>query len=95
MKELHPINQQVVLDISDTNEEKRTASGLIIPDSAKEKPKTAPIAWMSQIEKAEIKPGDVVLFKPFAGTEMVFEGKQYLFLTYADILAKVVVTEKI
>ncbi|MBN1790406.1 MAG: co-chaperone GroES [Bacteroidales bacterium] len=95
MKELQPINQQVVLDITDSNEEKRTASGLIIPDSAKEKPKAAPIAWMSNIEKAEIKPGDVVLFKPFTGTEMEFEGKQYLFLTYADILAKVVATEKI
>jgi chaperonin GroES len=95
MKELQPINQQVVLDITETNEEKRTASGLIIPDSAKEKPKTAPIAWMSQIEKAEIKPGDVVLFKPFTGTEMEFEGRQYLFLTYADLLAKVVTTEKI
>jgi chaperonin GroES len=95
MKELQPINQQVVLDITDTMEEKRTASGLIIPDSAKEKPKTAPITWMSQIEKAEIKPGDVVLFKPFTGTEMEFEGKQYLFLSYSDILAKVVTTEKI
>ncbi|MBN2813347.1 MAG: co-chaperone GroES [Bacteroidales bacterium] len=95
MKELQPINQQVVLDITDDKEEKRTSSGLIIPDSAKEKPKTAPVAWMGQIEKAEIKPGDMVLFKPFTGTEMEFEGKKYLFLTYADILAKVVTTEKI
>lgn len=95
MKELQPINQQVVLDITDDKEEKRTASGLIIPDSAKEKPKTAPVAWMSQVDKAEIKPGDMVLFKPFTGTEMEFEGRKYLFLTYADILAKVVITEKI
>lgn len=80
MKELQPINQQVVLDITHTNEEKRTASGLIIPDSAREKPNAAPIAWMSQIEEAEIRPGDMVLFKPFTGTEMEFEGKQYLFL---------------
>jgi chaperonin GroES len=95
MKELQPINEQVVLDITDSDEEKRTSSGIIIPDSAKERPKSAPIVWMSQIEKAEVKPGDVVLFKPFTGTEMEFEGKQYLFLTYADILAKVVKTEKI
>lgn len=95
MKELQPINQQVVLDITDDKEEKRTASGLIIPDSAKEKPKTAPVAWMSQVDKAEIKPGDMVLFKPFTGTEMEFEGRKYLFLTYDDILAKVVITEKI
>ena len=95
MKELQPINQQVVLDITVSNQEQRTVSGIIIPDSAKEKPKTAQVAWMSHIENAEIKPGDLVLFKPFSGTEMEFEGKQYLFLTYADILAKVVATEKI
>jgi chaperonin GroES len=95
MKALQPINQQVVLDLTGSGEEKRTASGIIIPDSAKERPKTAPIAWMSQIENAEIKPGDKVLFKPFSGTEMEFEGKQYLFLTYTDILAKVVETDKI
>lgn len=95
MRELQPINQQVILDITDKNQEKKTASGIIIPDSAKEKPKTAPVVWMSQIDKAEIKPGDTVLFKPFAGTELEFEGKQFLFLSYADILAKVVETEMI
>jgi chaperonin GroES len=95
MKELQPINQHVVLDITVSSEEQRTVSGIIIPDSAKEKPKTAPVAWMSQVENAEIKPGDHVLFKPFSGTELEFEGKKYLFLPYADILAKVVETEKI
>lgn len=95
VKELQPVNQQVILDITQSNEEQRTSSGLIIPDSAKEKPKTAPVAWMGQIENAEIKPGDLVLFKPYTGTEMEFEGKKYLFLAYADILAKVVETEKI
>jgi chaperonin GroES len=94
-KELQPVNQQVVLDITEPKDEQRTSSGLIIPDSAKEKPKTARVAWMDQIENAGIKPGDNVLFKPFSGTEMEFEGKKYLFLAYADILAKVVETEKI
>ena len=90
MKELQPVNQQVVLDISISNEEQRTASGIIIPDTAKEKPKMAPVSWMSSIDNAEIKPGDKVLFKPYSGTEVEFEGKQYLILPYADIMAKIV-----
>jgi chaperonin GroES len=95
MKELQPINQQVILDITESKDEQRTASGIIIPDTAKEKPKTAPIVAMSTIENAEIKPGDQVLFRPFTGTEVEFEGKKYLILPYAEILAKIVETEEI
>jgi chaperonin GroES len=95
MKELQPINQQVVLDITDPKDEQRTASGIIIPDVAKEKPKTGVIAWMGAIENAEVKPGDTVLYKPFGGTEVEFEGKKYLILPYADIFARVVETEAI
>lgn len=95
MKELQPINQQVILDVTDPKKEQRTSSGIIIPDMAKEKSNAAPIAWMSIIENSEIKPGDVVLYKPFSGSEMEFEGKKYLILPYADIYAKVVDTEQI
>ena len=95
MKELQPINQQVILDISDPKDEQRTASGIIIPDVAREKPKTGVIAWMGAIENAEVKPGDTVLYKPFGGTEVEFEGKKYLILPYADIFARVVETEAI
>lgn len=95
MKELQPVNQNLVLDITGTNQERRTSSGLIIPDSAKEKPNHAPVAWMGIIENAEVKPGDIVLFKPYSGTEIDFEGKRYLILPYADVLSKVVETEAI
>jgi chaperonin GroES len=95
MKELQPVNQLVVLDITQSKSEQRTSSGIIIPDVAKEKPKAAPIVWMGAIENAEVKPGDTVLYKPFAGTEMEFEGNNYLILPYADIFARVVETEKI
>jgi chaperonin GroES len=95
MKELQPINQQVILDITESVSEKKTASGLIIPDTATEKPKEAPVVWTGVIENSEIKPGDIVLFKPFSGTEIEFDGKKYLILPYADVLAKVVETEKI
>lgn len=95
MKELQPVNQQVILDITESNQEQRTASGIIIPDTAKEKPQMAQVAGMSVIDNPEIKPGDVVLFKPYSGTEIDFEGKKYLILPYSDILAKIVETEEI
>lgn len=94
MKELQPVNQHVVIDITQ-NGEQRTESGIIIPDSAKEKPKMARISWMSTIENAEVKPGDMVVFKPYGGSEIDFEGRKYLVMPYADILAKVVEMESI
>lgn len=95
MKELQPVNQQVILDITESNQEQRTASGIIIPDTAREKPKMAAVSGMSMIDNPEIKPGDMVLFKPYSGTEVEFEGKKYLILPYSDILAKIVETEEI
>jgi chaperonin GroES len=95
MKELQPINQNVLLDITGETGEQTTAAGIIIPDTAKEKPKTARVTGLSNIENAEISVGDVVLFKEYSGTETEFEGKKYLLIPYADILAKVVETESI
>ncbi len=95
MKELQPINQRVILDITDTKSEQKTLSGIIIPDMAKEKPLTARVAWMGVVENAEVKSGDTVLYKPNSGTEIEFEGTKYLVISYADILAKVVETESI
>jgi len=95
MKELQPINQNVLLDVTEDSKEQTTASGIIIPDTAKEKPKTAEVVGLSNIDNAEISVGDVVLFKEYSGTETEFEGKKYLILPYADILAKVVETESI
>ena len=94
MKELLPVNQNVVLDISEKTEQK-TASGIIIPDTVKDKPKFAPVVWMSSIDNPEVKPGDVVVYKPYSGTELEFENKKYLILPYADILAIITETEKI
>ena len=95
MKELSPVNQNVILDIQDTESEQKTASGIIIPDSAKEKPKFAKVVAISNIENIEISVGDTVYYKEFSGTETEFEGKKYLVIPYADILAKVVETEEI
>ena len=95
MKELLPVNQNVILDISDMETEQKTAGGIIIPDSAKEKPKFAKVVAISNIENVEIAVGDTVYYKEFSGTETEFEGKKYLIIPYADILAKAVETETI
>lgn len=94
MKELHPINQNVLLDLSQEQVQK-TASGIIIPETAQEKPMWAKVVSMSNIDNAEIKVGDTVLFKKYSGTETEFEGKKYLLIPYADLLAKIVETEEI
>ena len=95
MKELQPINQNVLLDITEESTEQTTASGIIIPDTAKEKQKTAKVVGISNLEDPEISLGDTVLFKEYSGTETEFEGKKYLLIPYADIMAKVVETESI
>ena len=95
MKELVPINQNVILELSEQNKEQKTESGIIIPDSAQEKPKFANVVAISNIENAEISVGDTVFYKDYTGTEINFEGKKYLSLPYADIFAKIVETEEI
>lgn len=70
--------------------EERTASGIIIPDSAKEKPQKGVVVAAgsgSKDEKMEVKVGDLVLYGKYAGTELSFEGKDYLIMRQSDILA--------
>lgn len=95
MKELQPINQHVLLEIEEEKKEQKTASGIIIPDTAKEKQQTGKVVAMSKIENPEIGIGDMVLFKEGTGNEAEFEGKTYLLIPYADILSKVVETESV
>ncbi len=95
MKELQPINQNVLLDISNKETSQTTAGGIIIPDTAREKPKMAKVIALSNIDNPEISVGDIVLFKEYGGTETEFEGSKYLIIPYADILAKIVETESI
>lgn len=95
MKELQPVNQNVLLDITEDSSEQKTASGIIIPDTAKEKKNNARIIAMSKIENPEISVGDYVIYKEYSGNEVEFEGRKYLLLPYSEILAKVVETEAI
>ncbi|HQQ02187.1 MAG TPA: co-chaperone GroES [Bacteroidales bacterium] len=95
MQELHPLNQNVLLDLNEAQGEQRTAAGIIIPDTAKERPQVAKVLAIGNVENAEIAVGDKVLFKKYSGTEVEFEGKKFLLIPYADLLAKVVETETI
>ena len=95
MKELQPVNQNVLLDITEDKAEQKTASGIIIPDSAVEKNKFAKVVAISNIENTEIAVGETVLYKEFSGTEIKFEDKDYLLIPYDGILAKVVETDDI
>jgi len=81
MKELQAVNQQVLLDMTASQHEQQTASGIITPrHSRREIKKWRWSRGMSVID-AEI--------------EVEYEGKKYLIIPYADILAKVVETEEI
>lgn len=95
MRELQPVNQNVILDVSEEANEQKTASGIIIPDTAKEKPKFAKVVALSNIEGPEIAVGDVVFYKEYSGTEIELDEGKFLVVPYADVLAKLVETEEI
>lgn len=70
--------------------ETKTASGIIIPDSAKEKPQRGTVMAVGAGTKDQpmtVKKGDAVLYAKYAGTELNLEGKDYLILRESDILA--------
>ena len=70
--------------------EEKTASGIIIPDSAKEKQQKGTVLAVgkgTEKEKMEVKVGDLVVYGKYAGTEIEDGGKSYLILNQSDILA--------
>lgn len=70
--------------------ETKTASGLYIPDTAKEKPQEGKVIAAGpgkKDEPMEVKVGDEVLYGKYAGTEVTVEGKKYLIVKQSDILA--------
>ena len=95
MKELQPLNENVLLELEDNKGEQKTASGIIIPDSAKEKQTIGKVVALGNIENPGIVPGDTVFYKEYSGKEVKFEGKNFLFIPYEELLAKIVETEEI
>ena len=72
--------------------EEVTVAGIIIPDSAKEKPLKGEVVAAGNGTKDEemiLKVGDTVLYGKYAGTELEFEGKKYLMMRQSDVLAVV------
>lgn len=70
--------------------EEKTASGIIIPDTAKEKPQKGTVVAVgvgTKDEKMEVKVGDKVLYGKYAGTEITVENNDYLMMRQSDILA--------
>ena len=70
--------------------ESKTASGLIIPDTAKEKPQKGTVVAVgpgTKKEEMQVKPGDVVLYGKYSGTELNVNGADYLMMRQSDILA--------
>jgi chaperonin GroES len=70
--------------------EEKTATGIIIPDTAKEKPQKGTVVAVgpgTKDEKMEVKTGDVVLYGKYSGTELTINGKDYLIMKQSDVLA--------
>ena len=82
-----PINDRVV--IKPAPAEEKTKGGIIIPDTAKEKPQRGEVVAAGpgkDDKKMTVKKGDVVLYGKYAGQEMEFEGTDYLIMREDDIL---------
>ena len=92
---LEPLGDRVV--VQPANREETTRSGIVIPDTAKEKPQRGSVIAVGKGRRDEdgdripmdVSVGDTVLFAKYAGTEFKFEDEEYLILSEKDILAKV------
>jgi chaperonin GroES len=92
---LQPLGDRVV--VQPAEREETTKSGIVIPDTAKEKPQRGSIIAVGKGRRdddgdrvpMDVSVGDTVLFAKYAGTEFKFEDEEYLILSEKDILAKV------
>ena len=84
MKELQPLNDNVLIEVPENKGEQKTASGIIIPDTAKEKDTIGKVIALGNIENSEISVGDTVFYKEYSGKNVEFEGKKYVFMPYED-----------
>ncbi len=90
MSKIQPLADRVLVKAAAAEE--TTVGGIIIPDSAKEKPLRGEVLAVGNGTKDEemiLKPGDQVLYGKYAGTELEFEGEKYLIMRQSDVLAKV------
>ncbi|MFW0107819.1 co-chaperone GroES [Rothia sp. P6271] len=93
MSSIKPLEDRVVVQILEA--EQTTASGLVIPDTAKEKPQEAKVIAVGPGRTDEkgnripvdVAEGDIVIFSKYGGTEVSFGGADYLILSARDVLA--------
>ncbi len=86
--DIKPLADRVL--IAPMEAETKTASGIIIPDTAKEKPQKGKVVAVGPGTKDEdmtVKVGDSVLYGKYAGTDLKFDGVDYLIMRQSDILA--------
>ena len=91
---IKPLEDRILVKAIDA--EQTTASGLVIPDTAKEKPQEGEVLAVGpgrfedgQRLPLDIKVGDKVIYSKYGGTEVKYAGKEYLLLSARDVLAKV------
>ncbi|WAA09231.1 co-chaperone GroES [Fervidibacillus albus] len=92
---LKPLGDRVVIELLETEE--KTASGIVLPDTAKEKPQEGKVVAVGngrvldsgERVAVEVKVGDRIIFSKYSGTEVKYEGTEYLILRESDILAVV------
>jgi chaperonin GroES len=85
---IKPIADRVVVEAAPAEE--KTASGIYIPDTAKEKPQSGTVVAVGNGKPDEpltVKVGDQVLYGKYSGTEITYEGKEYLIMRESDIYA--------
>lgn len=85
---IKPLADRVLVEAKEA--ETKTASGLYIPDTAKEKPQQGTIVATGNGKKdepMELKAGDTILYGKYSGTEINVDGKEYLMMRQSDVLA--------
>ncbi len=85
---IKPLADRVLVEPQEA--QTKTASGIFIPDTAKEKPQQGKVVAAGpgkKDEPMEVKPGDVVLYGKYSGTEVTVDDKKYLIVKQSDILA--------
>ena len=88
---IRPLSDRVLIEV---DAEERTAGGIIIPDTAKEKPRKGVVVAVGQgrfddgvLVPMEVRPGDHVLFGSYAGSEVSSDGQDFLIMRESDIYA--------
>ena len=80
-----PLGERALVQV--VEREQQTESGIVLPDTAKEKPQTAEVVAVGQFENGvKVSEGDVIVFAKYSGTEISLDGEDYMILDADDIL---------